>query len=173
VNPPRELFAVLIVLVSFHMFTLPTNRSTSRTNASSAADAPRALFASDVALFIVPATTVLFAPVTTGDGAGASVVIVGIIDATPNANANIALVTASFSRFALCSARLAAAAPASPSLELELSPRRKRATRSSPDALALDASSSRSPSAPSARTTRRSRDAFPRRRPFGAPWAFS
>ena len=92
------------------MFTLPTNRSMSRTNTSSAADASRVLFASDVALFIVPATTVLFAPVTTGDGAGASVVIVGIIDATPNANANTPFVTASFSRFALCSARLAAAA---------------------------------------------------------------
>ena len=144
----------------------------SRTNTSSAADASRVLFASDVALFIVPATTVLFAPVTTGDGAGASVVIVGIIDATPNANANTPFVTASFSRFALCAARLAAAARPSPSIELELSPRRKRATSSSEDARALDATSSPS-SAPRARTRRRSHDAFPRRRARGAPAAFS
>jgi len=111
------------------MLILPTKRSTSLVNCASADVSPPRV-ASLVALFTVPATTVRFTPLTTGCGVGASVVIVGIMLATPSANASTAFVAASRSRFTLAAARSNrvgfTARPASAD-----SPSRSYATRSS------------------------------------------
>ena len=93
----------------------PTNRSTSLSNAFKAVLSSLLLLASDAAFFTAPATTVLFVPLTTGLGTGASVVTVGIMDAAPSANASIALVTASRSRFSLRLARRSFAVPSASS----------------------------------------------------------
>ena len=96
------------------------NCSTSRRNRSSPLSFDPNRRASLVALFTVPATTVLFTPLTTGDGVGASLVICGIIDAAPSASASSAFVAPSRARFSR-----------RPSLvDVRASPRRNSATKS-------------------------------------------
>lgn len=120
----------------------PTNRSTSLSNAFKAVLSSLLLLASDAAFFTAPATTVLFAPLTTGLGTGASVVTVGIMDAAPSANASIALVTASRSRFSLRLARRSFAVPSASSIDDKEddppSPRRSFDTKSSAASPPLD-----------------------------------
>ena len=124
---------------SAHKLMLPpTNRPTSLSNAFKAALSSPLPLASDAAFFTAPATTVLFAPLTTGLGIGGSVVTVGIIEAAPSASASTALVAASRSRFSRRLARrpLASASP-SPSTDGSVddrsvvSPRRSFDTKSS------------------------------------------
>ena len=124
----------------------PTNRSTSLSNAFKAVLSSLLLLASDAAFFTAPATTVRFAPLTTGLGTGASVVTVGIMDAAPSANASIALVTASRSRFSLRLARRSFAVASASSIDDDddddkddpSSPRRSFDTKSSAASPPLD-----------------------------------